>query len=322
MDFKTEDPAKKLMDKVNNHRGVGGEWPASFDYTIEPSRIILEANRNLNKSGYRCMDSWAMALLHEGKTKHQIATDEIRFIVNMNGSSPSPDFEAFKRRISYLAINNKDLRFHVTYDHAPVDLYSKDELFERPESEVIRDFLNERGDEDKGNFLEKDFQAFLYGKGLKPDSRTNDRMAILGEHFFQLKGKHYGILREFPTGAFKVRKSSKTRVTPSEFVDIVTLNRWGHLSVIELKLDDPKLEVMAQTLDYALFFGCYFKRLCDVIEDNSHLKPKRDKAWCYVVNNRFHKRFDDIFGYYKTKRDDFRFKIFKVVLGHTTPAIS
>ena len=86
--------------------------------------------------------------------------------------------------------------------------------------------------------------------------------------------------------------------------------------MIELKLDDSKLEVMSQILDYALYFACYRDKLLKVIKKNSNLKPIEDKIMCYVVNNRFHKRFDDIFQYYSIKDKSYKFEIFKVTHGH------
>jgi len=307
----------ELNKQINSERGGGGKWPASFDYRIEANRVTLEINRKINKSGYRCLDSWGIALFHHVKTEHKIDIKEISFIINKNGGSWTPNAEAFKRRISYLDINNENIDFLVVYNNNPIRLYSQKELFERPDNEKIRDFLNVRRDDDKGNLLEKSFQAFLFGKGLQTETRTNYRLAILGEHFFQLKKKQYGVLREFPTGAFLNSISRPNQITPTEFVDIVTLNRWGYLSVIELKLDDPKLEVMSQILDYALYFRCYIDKLLKVLKDESDLKPVKDKIMCYVVNNRFHARFDDIFQYYSTNNKPYKFQIFKVVLGDT-----
>jgi len=307
----------ELNKQINSERGGGGKWPASFDYRIEANRITLETNRKINKSGYRCLDSWGIALFHHIKSEQKLDVEEIQFIINKNGDLWTPNAEAFKRRISYLDINNEDIVFKVVYNNNSINLYSQYELFERPDNEVIRNFLNERRDDDKGNLLEKSFQAVLFGKGLQTKTRTNDRLAILGEHFFQLKKKQYGVLREFPTGAFMNSVSTRNQLTPTEFVDIVTLNRWGYLSVIELKLDDPKLEVMSQMLDYALYFACYTDKILNVLNDNSDLRPVKDRIMCYVVNNRFHARFDDIFQYYSTNKKLYKFQIFKVILGDT-----
>jgi hypothetical protein len=283
----------ELNKQINSERGGGGKWPASFDYRIKANRITLETNRKINKSGYRCLDSWGIALFHHIKSEQKLDIKEIQFIINKNGDLWTPNAEAFKRRISYLDINNENIDFKIVYNNNSISLYSQNELFERPDNEVIRDFLNERRDDD------------------------NDRLAILGEHFFQLKKKQYGVLREFPTGAFLNSISIRNQLTPTEFVDIVTLNRRGHLSVIELKLDDPKLEVMSQILDYALYFACYTDKILKILNDNSDLRPAKDRIMCYVVNNRFHARFDDICQYYSTNNKPYKFQIFKVILGDT-----
>lgn len=310
---------RELNKEINSHTGGGGKWPSSFDYKIEADRITLQTNKRIEKSGYRCLDSWGIALFHEIKTRGKLAIKEILFIINGDEEAWSPNDEAFKRRVSYLQINNQDIVFKVMHNNSVVNLYSQKELFERPSTEIIRDFLNSRGDDDQGHLLEKSFQAFLFGKGLGTETRTNDRLAILGKDFFQLKKKQYGVLREFPTGAFLDNISRRDQLTPTEFVDIVTLNRLGYLSVIELKLDDPKLEVMSQILDYALYFACYSDKILKVLnkKPSLNMKPLKDKIMCYVVNNRFHARFDDIFQYYSTKEKSYKFKIFKVVLGAT-----
>jgi len=120
-------------------------------------------------------------------------------------------------------------------------------------------------------------------------------LAILGEDFYQLQGKDLGVLREFPTGVFKNKVSNNTRILPAEFIDIVTLNKWKKLSIIELKVNDPSLEVVTQLIDYALFFACYIKDLKKLIEDNSSIKLQdSDEFVCYVVNNHFHPKFNNV----------------------------
>ena len=308
---------EKLTAQINTERGVSGKWPASFDYKIDPNRITLETNRKIYKSGYRCLDSWGIAILDYAKTVLKSNIDRLSFVINKNGNTWTPNAEAFKRRASYLNMNIDEIDIDVEYNHENISLYTKNALFNRPNNEIIRDYLKDRGDDDKGDLLEKAFQAFLFGKDLGTEVRTNDRLAILGEHFYKLKKKQYGVLREFPTGAFDNKISNTSRITPTEFVDIVTLNRWGYLSVIELKLDDPKLEVMAQILDYALYFACYRKKLLKVIEKNPAIVPAKPGIMCYVVNNRYHARFMDIYKYYSAKNKNYPFRIFKVVLGDT-----
>jgi len=307
----------QLTEQVNASRGRSGKWPSHFDYSVDLENhcITLDARKKINKLGYRCLDSWGMALFHHVCKEYNQEIREIRFCVNKNGESWERNAEAFKRRVSFLSINNQEIDFRIIHNHRQISLYTRKELFERPANEKIRNFLNRRGNDDKGERLEKDFQAFLFGKGLK--TRTNDRLAILGEHFFLLKRKKYGVLREFPTGVFLNSVSNRNMIMPTEFVDIVTINRRGYLSVIELKLDDSKLEVMSQLLDYALYFACYRKEILKLLEKHSEIRPKRKMIMCYVVNNRFHPRFNDVFRYYSTKNKSYSFRIFKVVLGDT-----
>ena len=314
----------EVVKEVNKQKGKANYFPACFNYILENGRAIIEANKQQpTKQEFRRLDSWGLAFINHVKGKAiNVRVNKISFILNGGGQDFELNFEAFKRRVSYLNINNDDMDFEIVCNREPVKLYNKQTLFNRPQNEVIRDFINARGDEDRGCRLEKDFQAFLYGfgfnKGAASDEkkdRNNDRLAILGEHFFKVKQKEMGVLREFPTGVFKDKVSKNTRLLPAEFVDIVTLNKWGYLSVIELKLDDSQLEVISQLLDYALFFGCYADKLFKFIKEETTVKPKQKMIYCYVVNNYFHNRFDGVFKYYSTKKKSYNFKMFKVVLG-------
>ena len=74
----------------------------------------------------------------------------------------------------------------------------------------------------------------------------------------------------------------------------------------------------SQILDYALYFACYTDKILNVLNDNSDLRPVKDRIMCYVVNNRFHARFDDICQYYSTNNKPYKFQIFKVILGDTS----
>ena len=221
-----------------------------------------------------------------------------------------------KRRLSFLDINNFEQSFELKQNNKSVKLYSKEELINRPAEEIIRQKINQRSDDDKPGRIEKDFQTFLFGKGIDRNDRTNERLAILGEDFYNLQRKNLGVLREFPTGVFFERILKKNRILPTEFIDIVTLNKWEKLSIIELKVNDPSLEVIAQLIDYALYFTCYQKELKNVIERNSKIRIQDSYEFiCYVVNNHFHDRFDQVIQYYSPKY--FKFKIRKITLGYT-----
>jgi len=159
----------------------------------------------------------------------------------------------------------------------------------------------------------------LFGKGLNKDGdeRTNERLAILGKDFFNLNRKNYALEREFPTGVFKKVKSAKTRVLPTEYIDIVTINKYKFLSIIELKLNDSQLEVISQLLDYALFFRSYIGQLKPVLNERFGKKMKAGNIICYVANNSYHPRFNSILKYYSTENKGYGFELKRIILGET-----
>jgi hypothetical protein len=115
MNIDTDSLLDQLNQQVNSERGSRGKWPAFFDYKIEKDCITLQTNEKFDKSGYRCLDSWGFALFHYVKTKHNMAIKELKFIINNSGGQWTPNAEAFKRRLSYLNINNHKIDFKALY---------------------------------------------------------------------------------------------------------------------------------------------------------------------------------------------------------------
>lgn len=292
------------------------KWPSCLNLNIEDGHAVIELVKAFKKSNFRILDSWGLAFIVEASAKLQVPIEVITFVINNKGKSINSDLETFKRRVSFLNINNKDIEFKILHNNLAIHLYNEQELFKRPKHEVVHNKVPQRNLDDKGDRLEKDLQAFLSGKGLSGDKRTNDRLAILGEDFFKSKGKGHCVLREFPTGVFSETIEEKNRITPTEYVDIVTLNKWGVLSIIEIKVDDSALEVISQLLDYALYFRCYTKQLMPILKKSLGRRPKTRNIMCYVANNYFHSRFDGILGFYSTAGRSYGFEMVKLTLGH------
>ena len=310
---------------VNSQAKKGGNWPACLEYNVEDDHVIIKMTKGFSKTEFRRLDSWGLAFLNQTENECKIKIKKILFNIPRNTEKINTlkyDLESFKRRVSYLNINNEDLEFNVIYGNKYECLYTENQLFKRPDDEIAHEKLEDRKDKDKPGRLEKDFQKFLFGKdsGKEYDDRTNERLAIIGFDFFNLKKKELKMYREFPTGVFKGKISETTRILPTEFIDIVTFNKWKQLSIIEIKLNDSQLEMISQILDYSLFFSCYIDKLLPIIKEKLGRKP-HDKAkkiiCCYVVNNHFHKKFDDIWKYYITKNRSYNFELKKVVLGYT-----
>ncbi len=314
-----------LIREVKSRSGTAGGWPQYLKYEIDNDLVTISLDSHLdNKKAMRRMDPWGLAFLVYAEARCGIKINRIKFSISGNTDDIwiqnrlTPNVEAFRRRVSFLNINNIDLDFEIDINNEPLSLYTEESLFNRPATEIIRTSLNKPQDNQVGR-LEKDFQTWLNANDVKDAQQraenTNTRLAVLGSDFFQLNKKNFGILREFPTGSFENRISNGTRILPTEFVDIVTLNKFGHLAVIELKLNDSQLEVIAQLTDYALFFRCYRDKLLPAMEGHLYHPVKSKNIVCYVVNNHFHDRFDAVMKFYKPHQNQWEFTIKKVLLG-------
>ncbi len=319
--------------EVDQGRGKSSGWPKCLEYKlVDGTATITLSGKNI-QGNVRKMDPWGLAFFDH--CLKEAAKPPTRLIFKISGviSRPSiPKVEALKRRLSYLNWSEQ-LNIIFVVDGTNQTLYSRDELQNRPVSEVVRTDYSARDDDDKPGRLEKDFQAYLFGKG-KYDKlvsggdqsestgdkivRTNERLAILGDDFRGLEKHEFVLEREFPTGVFDGEISQASRVMPTEFIDVVSFNKWGELALIELKVNDSHLEVIAQSLDYALFFFSYREQLRPLLEKKLKRQPKKEKIVLYVANNCFHPRFDDVAKYYSSLDKNVMFAIKKVVLGHTT----
>jgi hypothetical protein len=301
----------------NSQGGKPGGFPRDIHFSFSGDGKSIRAEMAGNgKKDFRRLDPWTLACIVEAKQKINIEASNVVFVIDKSNNADKVNFESFRRRVSFLGINNPGMKFEILLNDEKVPLDDTKSLFQRPGNEIIHSKISKRSEDNKPNLLEKSFQSFLYGKGLK--ERTNDRLAILGEDFYRMKGKAVGVLREFPTGVFDGKITEATRIMPTEFVDFVTQNKWGNLAVIELKIDNSELEVISQILDYGLYFACYRNQIQKLrtITETFELKKQAD-IFCYVVNNRFHPRFDGILKFYRIKPKSYGFCLKKVILGET-----
>lgn len=316
---------QELINEVKSKSGKAGGWPNYFGYLMNGDSITISADyKILDKKATRRLDPWGLAFLIDAESRCGIKIHAINFAISgkIDEIKPdrkfAPDFEAFRRRVSFLSINNRDLCFGITINEKVMELDDAGTLFNRPDNEKIHDSFDRIAQDNRPGRLEKDFQTWLFANDVKDadkDANTNERLAVLGEDFFKLKNKALGIVREFPTGAFYEKISNNSRILPTEYIDIVTLNKYGQLAVIELKLNDSQLEVIAQLLDYSLFFRCYRDKLWPIIAEKLRNTPQSQDIICYVVNNHFHDRFNNIMKFYCPKGSSYGFRIKKVMLG-------
>ena len=276
---------------------AANKFPGNIDFIVDPACEAMTITPK-GKIQLRQVDPWALAFMKDWELKNSGVINNIIFQIS-SGTGRSQAIESFMRRVSFLSVAN-GIRITVRLDGKERRLYDLQTLVSRSPEEAIRIYqsIKPRGDADKPGRIEKDFQTFLFGKGLDRQVRSNERLAVLGEDFYKLEKKSYRIIREFPTGAFNGKISETKRILPTDYIDIVTLNKYGELALIELKLNDPKLEVISQILDYALFFRCYFDRLAPYLYREFEGKIKSKKIVAYIANNHFHPMFDSIRGFY------------------------
>lgn len=309
----------QINQEVDAGRGKSTGWPTCLTYSLEKGTARVVLTGQINKTNLRKIDCWGLAFFDYCK---EIAknkpTELILEIPRKASANVVPNAEALHRRVSYLNLG-EDLNIRLLSCGVEVPSYVLADLLKRPASEIVRTDYAERGDDDTPGRLEKDFQAYLFGKGKNDTTRTNERLAILGEDFRDLNKKKYSFVmeREFPTGVFDGQVSAHTRILPTDFIDVVSFNKRRQLSLIELKVNDSSLPVISQAVDYALFFTSYQKQLWDVLKTKLGRRPQKRDFVCYVANNCFHKRFDAVARYYSPINKGVPFKIKKVVLGGT-----
>lgn len=315
----------KVLHDLRTKKGKSGGWPQYFDYLATESEVVIRLT-DLSKSRkkrLRGIDPWGFAFLDHLIENVNFKPETLRFDIAQE--LKSYELESLLRRVSYLANINQSLGIELFYDNKSQPLISVDEIKNKNSSEIIRSEIGSRSADDKAGRIEKDFQTFLFGKGLDSETQTNERLAVLGLDFYKLNNKNFWIYREYPTGAFHGDSQSNKlkdsdRILPTEFIDVVTLNKNRELAVIELKVNDPALEVISQTLNYGLFFLAYKDQILDQL--NRYLDSKSQDSFlkrnvpviCYVVNNHFHPRFEGILKYYKDPKRDIRIKV--ITLGH------
>jgi hypothetical protein len=293
-----------------------------FDYDLSGQTAVLQSKTKIN---LRKIDPWALCYKEWLEKEHQIIVNKIQLVLQSNIKYSIAEFESFKRRISFLNLNNQGIDFEIIANNSIITLYTQRELLDRPTNEIINPILKDRNAEDEPGRLEKDFQAFLFGGTILGNKKSTTldyagiyrRLGVLGEDFYQLKSS-FKVLREYPTGVFNIQVLEKNRILPTYFVDIVAFNKRKELSVIELKLNDPKIEVISQLLDYALFFRGYKDQICRLIKDSwTPLDFEQKPIACYVANNHFHDKFEGLMKYYITDPKTFGFKFHMITLGAT-----
>lgn len=285
----------------------------TFDFISSTSTALIGSEKTA-EFDLRKLEAWGLAYLEFLKDVKSIQKiGKVHYFIGAHQRASK--VETLKRRISYLQLVNPDIYFSLNTDQEET-LYSHQSLWNPEPEALVRDKQRPRGTASKKTRnMEKELQDHI---GSYED---NIGLSLLGD-VFPNKKKSYGLLREVRTGVFRntISYSDDDIILPDYMIDFVSFNKSGQIAIIELKINDPKLEVIAQLLDYALFASRYKRNLILLLEnsfDNNHL-PKNFRTLpieAYVVNNHFHPRFDAVAKYYSPNGFEIPFNLSKIVIG-------
>lgn len=132
------------------------------------------------------------------------------------------------------------------------------------------------------NFKERGTKP--YPESLLETSIWNTMDTCFGKEFPK---PGYGV-RQFPANIFDGQINEKARITRKFWIDILTVNTAGQLSVLELKAgDNASLDLLAQAIDYGVFCHLFKKHIakCWFPEIS---KASKSKVAVYCIAEKFH----------------------------------
>jgi len=96
------------------------------------------------------------------------------------------------------------------------------------------------------------------------------------------------VIRQFPANIFEDEINEKARITRKFWIDILAVNNFNQLSVIELKAGaNCPLDILIQALDYGIYCHLFKKHIADCFFDKVPLLDK-NKIAIYCVAENFH----------------------------------
>lgn len=120
----------------------------------------------------------------------------------------------------------------------------------------------------------------------KPESKIEEQLAGNLSQYISDFTNEIRVIRQFPPNIFKDQISDINRVTDKLWIDMLSINKEGSLSPIELKVgDNIPLDLFAQGLDYGVYCYLFNKH----INDNwFKFKNINNAVTIYYVGENFH----------------------------------
>ncbi|MCX5633428.1 MAG: hypothetical protein NTW93_07135 [Phycisphaerae bacterium] len=153
----------------------------------------------------------------------------------------------------------------------------------------VEDIVKNVGKTDK-YITYSDPEDFL-SRGTKshPESRLEKYISenLSGVFATEFSGSNKAI-RQFPANIFENEINKGARITRKFWIDILAVNNFNQLSVIELKAGaNCPLDILIQALDYGIYCHLFKKHIADYFFDKVLLLDK-NKIAIYCVAEKFH----------------------------------
>lgn len=167
------------------------------------------------------------------------------------------------------------------------DIKNADEIKEK-----VEDIGNHSGNKYSKYITYSDPKEFS-SRGTKPlpESRLEK---YISEHMSNVFETEFSAsvdpLRQFPANIFREKISKENRVTQKFWIDILTVNKFNQLSVIELKAgSNYPLDILIQAIDYGIYCRLFKEHIAKSFFKNCNTEEiVKNKIAIYCVAEKFH----------------------------------
>jgi len=153
--------------------------------------------------------------------------------------------------------------------------------------EIFEDIINDNGK--KYITYSTDFPPRGKKKNREAilEQRLSEDMSLLSEAEFSKSNKS---ITQFPANIFKEKISEENRATKKFWIDILTVNKFNQLSVIELKAgSNCPLDILIQAIDYGIYCHLFKEHLTKSFFKNCNTEEMvTNKIAIYCVAEQFH----------------------------------